>query len=106
MASERDCDIFLKEPFSDRKAFNCIFSHRIRRVKLVAEKGTETESGVNGVNNGIKHRHARSEHRPLHFKEKNKLSDGEKSHQVPAGKIRLNPQISLCSPCVQKFVGA
>ncbi|XP_064894834.1 protein PHTF1 isoform X4 [Columba livia] len=54
---------------------------RIRRVKLVAEKGTETESGVNGVNNGIKHRQARSEHRPLHFKEKNKLSDGEKSHQ-------------------------
>ncbi|XP_065505784.1 protein PHTF1 isoform X2 [Caloenas nicobarica] len=54
---------------------------RIRRVKLVAEKGTETENGVNAVNNGIKHRHARSEYRPLHFKEKNKLSDGEKSHQ-------------------------
>ncbi|XP_054037394.1 protein PHTF1-like isoform X4 [Rissa tridactyla] len=54
---------------------------RIRRVKLVAEKGTETENGVNSVNNGIKHRHARSEYRLLHFKEKNKLSDGEKSHQ-------------------------
>ncbi|KAM6114594.1 protein PHTF1 isoform 3-T3 [Phoenicopterus ruber ruber] len=54
---------------------------RIRRVKLVAEKGTETENGVNAVNNGIKHRHARSEYRLLHFKEKNKLSDGEKSHQ-------------------------
>ncbi|XP_064328123.1 protein PHTF1 isoform X1 [Phalacrocorax carbo] len=54
---------------------------RIRRVKLVAEKGTETESGVNAVNNDIKHRHARSEHGLLHFKEKNKLSDGEKSHQ-------------------------
>ncbi|XP_009460705.1 PREDICTED: putative homeodomain transcription factor 1 isoform X2 [Nipponia nippon] len=54
---------------------------RMRRVKLVAEKGTETENGVNAVHNGIKHRHARSEHRLLHFKEKNKLSDGEKSHQ-------------------------
>ncbi|XP_054659504.1 protein PHTF1 isoform X3 [Grus americana] len=54
---------------------------RIRRVKLVAEKGTETENGVNAVNNGIKHRHARSEYRLLHFKEKKKLSDGEKSHQ-------------------------
>ncbi|KAM6232835.1 protein PHTF1 isoform 4-T4 [Spheniscus humboldti] len=54
---------------------------RIRRVKLVAEKGTETENGVNAVNNVIKHRYARSEYRLLHFKEKNKLSDGEKSHQ-------------------------
>ncbi|XP_061219054.1 protein PHTF1 isoform X4 [Neopsephotus bourkii] len=54
---------------------------RIRRVKLVAEKGTETENSVNGVNNGIKHRPARSEYRLLHFKEKKKLSDGEKSHQ-------------------------
>ncbi|XP_074749685.1 protein PHTF1-like isoform X8 [Strix uralensis] len=54
---------------------------RIRRVKLVAEKGTETENGVNAVNNGVKHRPARSEYRLLHFKEKNKLSDGEKSHQ-------------------------
>uniref|UniRef100_A0A663LLJ5 Putative homeodomain transcription factor 1 n=1 Tax=Athene cunicularia TaxID=194338 RepID=A0A663LLJ5_ATHCN len=54
---------------------------RIRRVKLVAEKGTETENGVSAVNNGVRHRHGRSEHRLLHFKEKNKLSDGEKSHQ-------------------------
>ncbi|XP_074420131.1 protein PHTF1-like isoform X4 [Larus michahellis] len=61
--------------------FNMLFRRRIRRVKLVAEKGTETENGVNSVNNGIKHRHARSEYRLLHFKEKNKLSDGEKSHQ-------------------------
>ncbi|KAM6370145.1 protein PHTF1-like isoform 1-T1 [Pluvialis apricaria] len=61
--------------------FSMLFRRRIRRVKLVAEKGTETENGVNAVNNGIKHRHARSEYRLLHFKEKNKLSDGEKSHQ-------------------------
>ncbi|XP_075632233.1 protein PHTF1 isoform X4 [Balearica regulorum gibbericeps] len=54
---------------------------RIRRVKLVAEKGTETENGVNAVNNDIKQRHARSEYRLLHFKEKKKLSDGEKSLQ-------------------------
>ncbi|KAM9596002.1 protein PHTF1 isoform 2-T2 [Morphnus guianensis] len=61
--------------------FSMLFRRRIRRVKLVAEKGTETENGVNAVNNGIKHRHARSEYRLLHFKEKNKLSDEEKSHQ-------------------------
>uniref|UniRef100_A0A8C0IEX5 Putative homeodomain transcription factor 1 n=1 Tax=Bubo bubo TaxID=30461 RepID=A0A8C0IEX5_BUBBB len=62
--------------------FSMLFQRRIRRVKLVAEKGTETENGVNAVNNGVKHRPARSEYRLLHFKEKNKLSDGEKSHQV------------------------
>uniref|UniRef100_A0A8D0FAC8 Putative homeodomain transcription factor 1 n=1 Tax=Strix occidentalis caurina TaxID=311401 RepID=A0A8D0FAC8_STROC len=67
---------------------------RIRRVKLVAEKGTETENGVNAVNNGVKHRPARSEYRLLHFKEKNKLSDGEKSHQVLAGKIHLKLGVS------------
>ncbi|XP_062482590.1 protein PHTF1 isoform X3 [Pezoporus occidentalis] len=70
---------------------------RIRRVKLVAEKGTETENGVNGVNNGIKHRPARSEYRLLHFKEKKKLSDGEKSHQVPAGKSHSESQVSVYS---------
>ncbi|XP_030910575.2 protein PHTF1 [Melopsittacus undulatus] len=58
-----------------------LFRRRIRRVKSVAEKGTETENGVNGMNNGIKHRPTRSEYRLLHFKEKKKLSDGEKSHQ-------------------------
>uniref|UniRef100_A0A8D0FBA5 Putative homeodomain transcription factor 1 n=1 Tax=Strix occidentalis caurina TaxID=311401 RepID=A0A8D0FBA5_STROC len=87
-------DVPLKEFFPDIKAFNCIFSHRIRRVKLVAEKGTETENGVNAVNNGVKHRPARSEYRLLHFKEKNKLSDGEKSHQVLAGKIHLKLGVS------------
>ncbi|KAM6311131.1 protein PHTF1-like isoform 2-T3 [Podargus strigoides] len=66
---------------------------RIRRVKLVAEKGTETENGVNAVNNGIKNRHARSEHRLLHFKEKNKLSDGEKSHQAD-GTSRVSDELS------------
>ncbi|XP_061327958.1 protein PHTF1 isoform X3 [Pezoporus flaviventris] len=70
---------------------------RIRRVKLVAEKGTETENGMNGVNNGIKHRPARSEYRLLHFKEKKKLSDGEKSHQVPAGKSHSESQVSVYS---------
>ncbi|XP_075299074.1 protein PHTF1 isoform X3 [Opisthocomus hoazin] len=64
-----------------KNLFSVLFRRRIRRVKLVSEKGTETENGVNAVNNGIKHRHARSEYRLLHFKEKNKLSDGEKSHQ-------------------------
>uniref|UniRef100_A0A8C4K2K4 Putative homeodomain transcription factor 1 n=1 Tax=Dromaius novaehollandiae TaxID=8790 RepID=A0A8C4K2K4_DRONO len=61
--------------------FGTLFRRRIRRVKLVAEKGTETENDASAVNNGIKHRHARSEYRLLPFKEKNKLSDGEKSHQ-------------------------
>ncbi|KAM6398834.1 LOW QUALITY PROTEIN: protein PHTF1 [Rhynochetos jubatus] len=58
-----------------------LFRRRVRRVKLVAEKGTETENGVNGINNGAKHRPARPEYRLLHSKEKEKLSDGEKSHQ-------------------------
>uniref|UniRef100_A0A8B9PSX7 Putative homeodomain transcription factor 1 n=1 Tax=Apteryx owenii TaxID=8824 RepID=A0A8B9PSX7_APTOW len=61
--------------------FGTLFRRRTRRVKLVAEKGTETENDASAVNNGIKHRHARSEYRLLPFKEKNKLSDGEKSHQ-------------------------
>uniref|UniRef100_A0A803XQ31 Putative homeodomain transcription factor 1 n=1 Tax=Meleagris gallopavo TaxID=9103 RepID=A0A803XQ31_MELGA len=52
---------------------------RVKNTKLVAEKGTETEHGVSAVNNGVKHRHARSEHRLLHFKEKHKLSDVEKN---------------------------
>ncbi|XP_015505936.1 putative homeodomain transcription factor 1 isoform X1 [Parus major] len=55
-----------------------LFQRRNRRVKLVAEKGTETESAVGDC---IKPRQARSEHRLLHSKEKSKLSDGEKSHQ-------------------------
>lgn len=63
-----------------------ISSPRVRNTTLVAEKGTETEHGVSAVNNVIKHRHGRSEHRLLHFKEKNKLSDVEKSHQVPSPK--------------------
>ncbi|XP_032566281.1 putative homeodomain transcription factor 1 isoform X2 [Chiroxiphia lanceolata] len=58
-----------------------LFQRRNRRVKLVAEKGTETESGVSVVSDGIKPRQARSEHRLLHSKEKSKLSDGEKSQQ-------------------------
>ncbi|XP_066059984.1 protein PHTF1 isoform X2 [Chamaea fasciata] len=58
-----------------------LFQRRNRRIKLVAEKGTETESGVNAVGDGIKPRQARSEHRLLHSKDKSKLSDGEKSHQ-------------------------
>ncbi|KAM6311130.1 protein PHTF1-like isoform 1-T2 [Podargus strigoides] len=73
--------------------FSTLFQRRIRRVKLVAEKGTETENGVNAVNNGIKNRHARSEHRLLHFKEKNKLSDGEKSHQAD-GTSRVSDELS------------
>uniref|UniRef100_A0A8C3PWE9 Putative homeodomain transcription factor 1 n=1 Tax=Chrysolophus pictus TaxID=9089 RepID=A0A8C3PWE9_CHRPC len=61
--------------------FGILFRRRVKNTKLVAEKGTETEHGVSTVNNGVKHRHARSEHRLLHFKEKHKLSDVEKSHQ-------------------------
>ncbi|KFP78249.1 Putative homeodomain transcription factor 1, partial [Acanthisitta chloris] len=62
--------------------FHCVFSPRNRRVKLVAEKGTETESGVSAVSPGTKPRQARAEHRLLHSKEKSKLSDGEKSNQA------------------------
>ncbi|XP_066192042.1 protein PHTF1 isoform X3 [Sylvia atricapilla] len=58
-----------------------LFQSRNRKVKLVAEKGTETENWVNAVGEGIKPRQARSEYRLLHSKDKSKLSDGEKSHQ-------------------------
>ncbi|XP_014728249.1 PREDICTED: putative homeodomain transcription factor 1 [Sturnus vulgaris] len=58
-----------------------LFQRRNTRVKLVAEKGTETESGVSAEGDGIRPRQARSEHRLLHSKDKSKLSDGEKSHQ-------------------------
>ncbi|XP_042740352.1 protein PHTF1 isoform X2 [Tympanuchus pallidicinctus] len=61
--------------------FGILFRRRVKTTKLVAEKGTETEHGVSAVNNGVRHRHARAEHRLLHFKEKHKLSDVEKSHQ-------------------------
>uniref|UniRef100_A0A669QF67 Putative homeodomain transcription factor 1 n=3 Tax=Neognathae TaxID=8825 RepID=A0A669QF67_PHACC len=60
--------------------FGILFRRRVKNTKLVAEKGTETEHGVSAVNNGVKHRHARSEHRLLHFKEKHKLSDKVCSH--------------------------
>lgn len=77
-----------------------LFQRRNRRVRLVAEKGTETESGVSAVGDGIKPRQARSEHRLLHSKEKSKLSDGEKSHQVVPGEIPLKSQFQciLCVP--------
>ncbi|KAI1230943.1 hypothetical protein IHE44_0008378, partial [Lamprotornis superbus] len=58
-----------------------LFQRRNTRVKLVAEKGTETESGVSAEGDGIRPRQARSEHRLLHSKDKSKLSDGEKNHQ-------------------------
>ncbi|XP_074706174.1 protein PHTF1-like isoform X4 [Strix aluco] len=74
--------------------FSMLFQRRIRRVKLVAEKGTETENGVNAVNNGVKHRPARSEYRLLHFKEKNKLSDGEKSHQGDGAHRGVSEELS------------
>uniref|UniRef100_A0A8C3VD13 Putative homeodomain transcription factor 1 n=1 Tax=Catharus ustulatus TaxID=91951 RepID=A0A8C3VD13_CATUS len=63
----------------NRPAGNNGLSRRRRRVKLVAEKGTETESAVSAQGDGIKPRQARCEHRLLHSKEKSKLSDGEKS---------------------------
>uniref|UniRef100_A0A8C2U0Z9 Putative homeodomain transcription factor 1 n=1 Tax=Coturnix japonica TaxID=93934 RepID=A0A8C2U0Z9_COTJA len=67
------------QSFSLMQRCDFISSPRVKSSKLVAEKGTETEHGVSAVNNGVKHRHGRSEHRLLHFKEKNKLSDVEKN---------------------------
>uniref|UniRef100_A0A7M4FBX5 Putative homeodomain transcription factor 1 n=1 Tax=Crocodylus porosus TaxID=8502 RepID=A0A7M4FBX5_CROPO len=64
------------------KIFCHIFSTRFRRVKLVAEKGTETENGASSVNRGVKHRQSRSECRLLHLKDREKLADGGKNHQV------------------------
>ncbi|XP_075766398.1 protein PHTF1 isoform X4 [Pelodiscus sinensis] len=61
--------------------FGMFFRRRLRRVKLVADKGTETEGGVSSVYSDTKHGLPRSEYRLLHFKEKETLSDGPKSHQ-------------------------
>ncbi|XP_019369637.1 PREDICTED: putative homeodomain transcription factor 1 isoform X2 [Gavialis gangeticus] len=58
-----------------------VFRRRFRRVKLVAEKGTETENGASSVNRGVKHRQSRSEYRLLHLKDREKLADGGKNHQ-------------------------
>ncbi|XP_019402356.1 PREDICTED: putative homeodomain transcription factor 1 isoform X2 [Crocodylus porosus] len=58
-----------------------VFRRRFRRVKLVAEKGTETENGASSVNRGVKHRQSRSECRLLHLKDREKLADGGKNHQ-------------------------
>ncbi|XP_038018536.1 protein PHTF1 isoform X1 [Motacilla alba alba] len=86
-----------------------LFQRRNRRMKLVAEKGTETESGVSAGGDGIKARQARSEHRLLHSKDKSKLSDGEKSHQEDLG---IDPEwnsVLLCHPtplCEGVWTGA
>uniref|UniRef100_A0A8C3V5Y9 Putative homeodomain transcription factor 1 n=1 Tax=Catharus ustulatus TaxID=91951 RepID=A0A8C3V5Y9_CATUS len=90
--SRRRRMFYLQEFFPDIKEFNCIFSPRNRRVKLVAEKGTETESAVSAQGDGIKPRQARCEHRLLHSKEKSKLSDGEKSHQDPRACLSVAPR--------------
>ncbi|NXY85217.1 PHTF1 factor, partial [Alcedo cyanopectus] len=68
------------EPANLLSLFSTLFQRRNRRVRLVAEKGTETENGVTAVSPAVRHRHARAEHRLL-CKDKDKLSAGEKRQQ-------------------------
>uniref|UniRef100_A0A8D0H8E1 Putative homeodomain transcription factor 1 n=1 Tax=Sphenodon punctatus TaxID=8508 RepID=A0A8D0H8E1_SPHPU len=51
--------------------------HR-RKVKQVADKGTEMETGVSAVSSGIKQRISRSEYRLLHIRDQELLLDAEK----------------------------
>uniref|UniRef100_A0A7M4EA23 PHTF1/2 N-terminal domain-containing protein n=1 Tax=Crocodylus porosus TaxID=8502 RepID=A0A7M4EA23_CROPO len=60
--------------------FGLVFQRSFRRVKLVAENGTETENSASSGHSDIKHRHSRSKYMPQHLEEKEKLSDEEKKH--------------------------
>uniref|UniRef100_A0A8D0HBA9 Putative homeodomain transcription factor 1 n=1 Tax=Sphenodon punctatus TaxID=8508 RepID=A0A8D0HBA9_SPHPU len=53
-------------------------SRRRRKVKQVADKGTEMETGVSAVSSGIKQRISRSEYRLLHIRDQELLLDAEK----------------------------
>uniref|UniRef100_A0A2K5UQ03 Putative homeodomain transcription factor 1 n=1 Tax=Macaca fascicularis TaxID=9541 RepID=A0A2K5UQ03_MACFA len=59
-----------------------IFGNRIKRVKLISNKGTETDNDPSCVRPIIKKRQCRPEIRMWQTREKAKFSDGEKCHRV------------------------
>uniref|UniRef100_A0A8C0XAT1 PHTF1/2 N-terminal domain-containing protein n=1 Tax=Castor canadensis TaxID=51338 RepID=A0A8C0XAT1_CASCN len=56
---------------------------RIKKVKLVSNKGTETDKDTNSLLPIIKKRQGRPEVRMCQTREKAKVSDGEKCHREP-----------------------
>uniref|UniRef100_A0A2R8ZZR4 Putative homeodomain transcription factor 1 n=1 Tax=Pan paniscus TaxID=9597 RepID=A0A2R8ZZR4_PANPA len=58
-----------------------IFGNRIKRVKLISNKGTETDNDPSCVHPIIKRRQCRPEIRMWQTREKAKFSDGEKCHR-------------------------
>uniref|UniRef100_A0A250Y3Z5 Putative homeodomain transcription factor 1 n=1 Tax=Castor canadensis TaxID=51338 RepID=A0A250Y3Z5_CASCN len=60
-----------------------LFGNRIKKVKLVSNKGTETDKDTNSLHPIIKKRQGRPEVRMCQTREKAKVSDGEKCHREP-----------------------
>uniref|UniRef100_A0A8C0ZW97 PHTF1/2 N-terminal domain-containing protein n=1 Tax=Castor canadensis TaxID=51338 RepID=A0A8C0ZW97_CASCN len=60
-----------------------LFGNRIKKVKLVSNKGTETDKDTNSLLPIIKKRQGRPEVRMCQTREKAKVSDGEKCHREP-----------------------
>uniref|UniRef100_A0A2K6QT66 Putative homeodomain transcription factor 1 n=1 Tax=Rhinopithecus roxellana TaxID=61622 RepID=A0A2K6QT66_RHIRO len=58
-----------------------VFGNRIKRVKLISNKGTETDNDPSCVRPIIKKRQCRPEIRMWQTREKAKFSDGEKCHR-------------------------
>ncbi|XP_029802058.1 putative homeodomain transcription factor 1 isoform X3 [Suricata suricatta] len=61
--------------------WDTLFGNRIKRVKLICNKGTETENDPSCLHPIIKKRQCQPEIRMWQKKEKTKFSDGEKSHR-------------------------
>lgn len=61
--------------------WDSLFGNRIKRVKLICNKGTETDNDPSCLHPIIKKRQCRPEIRMWQTKEKAKFSDGEKCHR-------------------------
>lgn len=59
-----------------------LFGNRIKRVKLICNKGTETDNDSSCLHPVIKKRQCRPEFRMWQTREKAKFSDGEKGRRV------------------------
>uniref|UniRef100_A0A6I8PGQ8 Round spermatid basic protein 1 n=1 Tax=Ornithorhynchus anatinus TaxID=9258 RepID=A0A6I8PGQ8_ORNAN len=57
------------------------FGNRAKRMRSVADRGTEIENGLSGKDSDMKGKHSRCESRMWQKKEKAKLSDGEKNQE-------------------------
>uniref|UniRef100_A0A8C6FAH1 Putative homeodomain transcription factor 1 n=1 Tax=Monodon monoceros TaxID=40151 RepID=A0A8C6FAH1_MONMO len=64
-----------------------LFGNRMKRVKLICSKGTETENDSGCLHPIIKKRQCRPEVRMWQTREKAKFSDGEKGCREPFGRL-------------------